>query len=377
MKGDNISFEAKKDALIVNFGESYLKKHKRERKEYVCSSRMRELSRLLIAYRDVVNNPKICFKDILRTKNFDNILAAARNISGYDPQEKSFKSPSLAMHLGSYLKDVSDELTHLILKESPGFACGSSEESGRWLQEIERFKQLVKSRWNIEISGLANKDLQEKRWNKPLLIPLVSDIKIFREEAIKMAQNCCNEFKNNMDDIRSYKLLVQCSLALLILFNRRRIGDVQYLKIRNYMKENKSNLTDFESALTESEKILTMQYKRIVNSGKGSRQVVILMPKLLENFINTLLDNRYKYIPQENEYVFAMPQSKIKWCQGDVAIRYLASQMELQHPEAISSNKLRKHIATVAQILHLSKQELAQFSKFMVHTEKTHAEFYE
>lgn len=114
-----------------------------------------------------------------------------------------------------------------------------------------------------------------------------------------------------------------------------------------------------------------------MNSGKGSRQVVILLPKLLEDFVNTLLENRQKYIPQENEYVFATPQSKIKWGQGDVAIRYLASKMELQYPEAISSNKLRKHIATVAQILHLSKEELIQFYKFMGHNEKTHAEFYE
>lgn len=161
------------------------------------------------------------------------------------------------MHLGTYLKDVSDELTHLILKETPGFVCASAEESERWLDEIKKFKKLVTSRWNIEISSLANKDLQEKKWNKPLLLPLVSDIKIFREETIKMAQNCCNQFKKNMDNIGTYKLLVQCSLALLILFNRRRIGDVQYLKISNYTNEKKSNLTDFESALTESEKILT------------------------------------------------------------------------------------------------------------------------
>ncbi|XP_043472716.1 uncharacterized protein LOC122505273 [Leptopilina heterotoma] len=43
----------------------------------------------------------------------------------------------------------------------------------------------------------------------------------------------------------------------------------------------------------------------------------------------------------------------------------------------MSSNKLRKQIATVAQILNMSKEELRQFSKFMGHTEKTHAEFYE
>jgi hypothetical protein len=43
----------------------------------------------------------------------------------------------------------------------------------------------------------------------------------------------------------------------------------------------------------------------------------------------------------------------------------------------MTSNKLRKHIATVMQILSLSKDEAKQFSQFVGHTEKTHQEFYE
>ncbi|KAB0804418.1 hypothetical protein PPYR_01388 [Photinus pyralis] len=377
MKGDEISLVAKKDLLIANFGESYLKKHKRERKEYACSSRMRELSRLLIAYREIVNDSKCCLKDILKPKNFDHFLAATRKITGYNPTNKLFKAPSLAMHLGTYLKDICDECTHLVLKESPGFTCQSESETELLLQEIKKFKKLLISRWNTEISSLANKDLQEKKWNKPLLVPLVNDIKIFREEVLKMAEDCVKKFVNHIDDIHTYKLLVQCSLSLLILFNRRRIGDVQYLKIQDYMRQNKSSMKDFESALTESEKALTAKYRRIVNSGKGSRQVVILLPETLEKYINVLLEHRKKYMLEKNEYVFAIPQSKIKWGQGDVAIRYLCSKIKLEYPEAISSNKLRKHIATVTQILNLSKEDIAQFSKFMGHTEKTHADFYE
>ncbi|CAH1374502.1 unnamed protein product [Tenebrio molitor] len=49
--------------------------------------------------------------------------------------------------------------------------------------------------------------------------------------------------------------------------------------------------------------------------------------------------------------------------------------MELQHPETISSNKLRKQIATVMQILNLTKDEAKQFANFMGHTEKTHNEY--
>lgn len=53
--------------------------------------------------------------------------------------------------------------------------------------------------------------------------------------------------------------------------------------------------------------------------------------------------------------MFAVPGSKLKWDKGDVSIRKLTSKMNLTNPEAISSNKLRKNIATVAQILSMSK----------------------
>lgn len=377
MKGDNISFEAKKDLLIVQFGENYLKKHKRERKEYACSNRMRELSRLLIAFRKVVNDDTVTFKDMLKPQNVDNIITATRQISGYDILTKSFNAPSLAMHMGTYLKDISDLLRELILKESSGFSTSSEDERQTWLREVKHFKNIITSSWNTELSSLDNKDLQEKRWNKTLLVPLVSDIKKFRDETLLLARECEEKFNNCLDDIITYKTFVHCILALVILFNRRRIGDVQYLKIKDYEKETRSNFTDFQSALTESENILTKKYKRVVNSGKGSNAVVILVPELLQKFIKVLLTERKKYIPEENEYVFAIPNSKIKWGQGDVSIRFLTKKIDLQYPEAISSNKLRKQIATVAQILNLSKEDMRQVSKFMGHTEKTHAEFYE
>jgi hypothetical protein len=380
MKGDAVAFEAKKDLLIAHFGESYLKKHKREGLTYACSNRMRELSRLLICFREIigVSDKKYQFKDILCPKHFDNVILAARQIAGYNHEKKVFKAPSLAMHLGTSLKLACDELIHLILRQSKGYTCQSDTQSAEWLQDVRNFKELVQSRWNVELASLANKDLMEKRWEKPLLLPLVSDIQKFRDKTIQMAKECQEKLLQNNYNVQAYKTLVHCSLALLILFNRRRIGDVQYLKVKDYLADKRSNTKDFENALTEAEKILTTKYKRVINSGKGSRAVVILVPEMIQTFIKLLLQHRDKFIlDADNQYVFAIPGSTIKWGKGDIAIKTLTKKMELQHPETISSNKLRKQIATVMQILNLTKDEAKQFANFMGHTEKTHNEFYE
>lgn len=375
MSADDISFVAKSDLLIASFGESYMKKHKRERISYSCSNRMRELSRLLITYRNLTGRT-VPFCSILHPKYFADVLAAVRILTRFDNDTMSFGVPSLALHLGTSLKIVCDELIDLILMQRPGFTC-KSDQIKSCTEDISNFKKLVETRWSCEVGSLALKDLHEKRWKKPLLLPLVKEIKMFREGIFDLYEDCKEKFDNGNDDVNTYKMLVQCTLALVIMFNRRRIGDVQYLKLENYNNTCNSDYTDFNNLLTASEKMLATKYKRVVNSGKGSRKVVILFPKVLQDLIEILLKNRSKYISHENEYVFAMPGSSIPWGQGDVAIRKLAKIIGLKKPELITGNKLRKHIGTVMQIFNLTKDEEKQFSNFMGHTQKTHEEFYE
>jgi hypothetical protein len=97
---------------------------------------MRELSRLLISFRQVTKNEKIVFAEIFHPKNFDNILFATRRIVGYDHQKKTFTAPSLAMHLGTSLKLACDELTTLILKQSTDFQCKTAEDAKLWMTSV-------------------------------------------------------------------------------------------------------------------------------------------------------------------------------------------------------------------------------------------------
>ncbi|XP_044762705.1 uncharacterized protein LOC123319818 isoform X2 [Coccinella septempunctata] len=375
MKPDEVSMEVKKDLLIIHFGESFLRKHRRERMHYTCSSRMRELSRLLIAYRKISGEEKCSLKDMIVPKKFGMVLSAVRDITGYDTERRTYKAPSLAMHLGTTLKQASHELKTLVLQESEGFKCGPNKSSREWIGEIQDFIKLIESRWTRELSSLAYKDLQEGKWNDQILIPLVDDIRKFKEESIKLAEQCVQDFINNIDEKKTYTTLVHCSLVLLNLFNRSRIGDVQILKIKDYKCHHETDFAVFQNVLTESEKLLTREYRKVVNSGKGSRGKVILIPKVIQKFIDLLLEKRGKYIPSDNEYVFASPGSSTKWEKADVAFREMTKKINLRHPESIGSNKWRKHIATTMQILNLTKEEMKQFSNFMGYTEKSNAEF--
>lgn len=72
--------------------------------------------------------------------------------------------------------------------------------------------------------------------------------------------------------------MVNATLAL-ILFNRRRIGDVQYLKLSDYNNDQHNSCPNFENALTETAKMLTRHYIKVLNSDKASQAVVYMYQK--------------------------------------------------------------------------------------------------
>lgn len=376
MRSDKISLVAKTDNLIFNFGENYLKKHKREQLTTACSNKMRELARFVIQFRKMSSNNNYNLRDMLRPNLFDMAIECAKKLGGFDAVTKSYRSPSLSAHIGTTLKQVCDLFIRLILKEDQSVQPITDKE--QVLKETKRFRELIDTQWTTEISSLAFKDLQEKRWEKPTVLPLTRDITKFKTYVTEVANKAVAALEIDPNNKKEFKNLINASLMLTILFNRKRIGDVQYTKLKTYTDNiTFINQEECEKALSESEKVLTKHYKRIVTGGKGSKPVAILFPSSLQTYIDFLIKIRSTndLIPQNNTYLFGCPGT-MKWTRGDVVIRKFAENANLEYPQQISSNKLRKQIATVMQILNLNKEETEQFAQFMGHTEKTHNEFY-
>ncbi|XP_072400507.1 uncharacterized protein [Diabrotica undecimpunctata] len=377
MKADQISLVAKRDPLIRHFGENYLKKHKRAQISVACSNKMRECSRLLIEMRRHTEKKNLPFFDILNPMLFDTVVASARLISGYNEETKIYKAPSLAMHLGTTLKQICDLCSHLLMKDHPDILCNDKDAK---LKELKRFKLLVNSQWSFEISSLAVKDLAEKKWNKPVLLPLTKDIIKFRNHVVNCAETNFELLQQDWTNQQAFKKVVDSALSLTILFNRRRIGDVQYVTIDSYLKNFACvDQTEYLEQLTESEKLLSNTYKRVVAGGKGSRPIIILFPKNVQAYIDLTLQirNETNMLSKENQYLFSYPSSKSQWVRADVVIKKFANASGAENPVALTSNRLRKQIATVMQLINLSKEEYAHFAQFMGHTEKTHREYYE
>lgn len=129
-------------------------------------------------------------------------------------------------------------------------------------------------------------------------------------------------------------------------------------------------------ALSPTERVLTKLYKKIYTIGKCSKDLLVLVPRDVQKFVNTLVTERVKYIDSSNKYFFPNCNGTDDWINGCHVQIKSSKECGAKLPQLIRSSRLRKHIATMMQLMDLRENEIGQVASFMGHTEKTHWEFY-
>ena len=119
-------------------------------------------------------------------------------------------------------------------------------------------------------------------------------------------------------------------------------------------------------------------FSRIEIRGKFGRTVPVILAPQLTTSIDKLIETREAVgVSAENPYVFARPFfSSVSCLRGHDCLRKYAKKCGALCPENLTSTKLRKHIATVSQILNMSKNELDQLANFLGHDVRIHRSFY-
>lgn len=166
-------------------------------------------------------------------------------------------------------------------------------------------------------------------------------------------------------------------MGFTVLLNRKRIGEIEHLTVSVYNSiTTQTQQEEFINRLTESEKILTRNFKRVFTLGKGSKLVPILFSRNLQDIINTLLYVRHLYVSDKNEYLFANPNTENRWLSGYNTLKKLAKKSHVSDDSLFTSTRLRKQISTILQVLNITENEMEQFAAFMGHTKKTHENYY-
>jgi hypothetical protein len=113
--------------------------------------------------------------------------------------------------------------------------------------------------------------------------------------------------------------------------------------------------------------------------GKHGRTVAIILTPEITNGINLLNSLRSTVgIHEENPYAFArVNRYSLEHLRGWDSLRYCATKCspKLQNPDAITSTRLRKYIATITQVLSLEEKELDWLARHLGHDIRIHREY--
>ncbi|XP_067311201.1 uncharacterized protein [Pseudorasbora parva] len=364
MTQDDISFEVKNDQCIMEFGKHLYNRLGADvsKHEYI-RQKLRELGRLCLHGREVT--PLKTIKDYVTPKNFMLAVTAVKHTAGFNEETSQYKTATLALKLGHALKNVS------MLLETDAMMKGDNEGASA----ARCFRQVYDARWNELISAKALQGLTESKWNSPQLLPFTEDVKTlhcylddkqrqFYSELISECSSC------------NWANLTKVTLAQVILFNRRRAGEVSKMLLSTFILRDKSDPhEDVNVALSELEKSLCKHFVRLEIRGKRGRKVPVLLTPAMVDSLNLLVEKRKECGVADNSYMFARPYA-VSHYRGSDCIRYFVNACGAKNPLSLTSTKLRKHVATLSKVLNLNDTELDQLADFLGHDIRVHRQFY-
>lgn len=365
MRADDIGLIAKQDKLICRFAYSYIKGRQSKGNLDLVRQNMRRLAKLLQYAREKNSEIKNLI-DLLHPQYFKLIIAGVNKMAHYNEDSDIYESPTLAINFGTLIKKCCD-LAYIDLLQ----IVNTDDQR----KDLKVLKELIISQWADEVSAQAGTNLNQNRWNKDELLPLTSDLKKLIAFLQNIAEKSYIDLMGNQNDMLSYTTLKDVLYTQIILLNRRRPAEVAQLTVSTFKSINleRENNNEFEKCLTETEKILLSTFSRFVIRGKRGRGVPVLLSPQMKKHFYFLLEVRNNFV-SDNDYVFHTTGKG--FIDGTKVIHKYVNNCKLEKPECITATGLRKHLATITQLLQFSDHDMEQLSKFMGHTLKTHCGVY-
>ncbi|XP_059184722.1 uncharacterized protein LOC131967990 [Centropristis striata] len=365
MKQDEVASAVRNDLSIIQFAQSLYNRHGQDPTKYeYMRQKLREVGRLLLCLRTDFSVHNL--EEAVKPANFQRVVQAVKKVSGFDEEKHSYGTPSLALKLGHTLHKVCDIIHCRALMA----------EHEELIKSTDTFKKLYSSKWSEMVSHSALNTLSDAKYNKPSTLPFTEDVRILHQYLEKSAESAFCNLKEKATT-QNYAQLAKVTLAQIIVFNRRRAGEVSKMRLKSFHERDNTKLhEDVAMGLSKTEQKLCNYFSRIEIMGKRGRKVAVLLTPRMVDALSLLTSQRTECgVCATNIFLFARPKSMTHY-RGQDCLRVHASQCGAKHPEHLRSTQLRKHVATLSQVLNLKNNELDQVADFLGHDIRVHRDFY-
>ena len=361
------------DWLILQLG-SFMYKQYGSSQRALISQRMRLLARLLIALRNHTQRPTLTLMECVDPDMFDHIIEVVHQLCDVQTSGQARphmqSRPSFALKVGHELRRSAELVRNVALKR----------HDQALLQKANEFLQVRSFEWPALVSGTALSTLSRQKQNKPDLLPCTTDVVTL----VKYLKAKISSLLQQMTDNPSCSTLHQLcevTLARIIVFNKRRSGEVSRMTVDDYEHRptwHAASAQDFRAVLSTLEKKLVdrMELMKIVGK-RGSSAPVLLTPDMT-SALNCMLLHRSQFgIAANNKFLFANNMSQNgEPLRGHECIKKHTLAADIPHAERMTSTKLRKYMATVSQIFELTEGEVDWLARHLTHDIRVHREFY-
>ncbi|KAJ8018642.1 hypothetical protein HOLleu_43267 [Holothuria leucospilota] len=339
MVQDDLCNAIRSDDLICKLGEYYTTGLNNIRQRHDVSQKMREVARLLIQARGLDKSIRQS-EDLIDPQKHAVVIEAVHTCAGFDGETHNFEIPSLALKL-SRMADICLE--------------DAIEQQDLPLQKrVRDFKALQQLKWKKTVAKIKEKGMTKETWTE----------------------------------------LCKGTLARVILFNRRPPGEVQFLTVDTFETKQYTSANAHDEVLQSlsiSEKVSADRLTVVYTRGKRDRGVPIRLDETVKADVDQLLNSRKEVgINKNNPYVFAVcnpgPEKtgddeasttgSLQPYSGSACIRSYGNSCGAQNPETLTATNLRKHLATMIQLLNLKETELEQLANHMGHDITVHRQYY-
>ncbi|EFN62016.1 hypothetical protein EAG_13014, partial [Camponotus floridanus] len=367
---DDVSRSIKYDELLILFGNKLCNTYTLPHQYDMIRNYLRLLGRFKLTIKKI-NKNIIDFASIFHPQYYDDVIKAVKECANYDSELQIFRTPYNATTLGTQLKKCARIQAAECIKR----------ENFDGKKAVDDFMVLFEDDYPVTINKKVIEDQTNKRRVKQIILPSKSDI----QKLYSYIKNLCEEAMEILQkgfDFNAWKKLIEGSLILVQMFNRRRAGEIERLSIENY--ENQETIDNFNpdifDNISKEFQEQAKQFVRLTIRGKLGRTVPVLLHTFLISYIDVLLKYRFEAgVNSKNKYIFAVPQAcspKKGYIRACPIMRKFANDCNASIPTSLQGTMLRKHIATYTAMLRIEENQVSDLANFMGHNKQIHKDVY-
>uniref|UniRef100_A0A1A8SM76 Si:dkey-51d8.9 n=1 Tax=Nothobranchius rachovii TaxID=451742 RepID=A0A1A8SM76_9TELE len=351
MQYDDVTEAVIKDQILLQFGEQMFSEYSDDVKNHqYIRQNLRLVARLLLEAQK--STPMRTLENFFQPSNFKHVVSAVKSIAGYDPETKTFTTPSLAFKVGYNLQKICSVVEGTAVK----YGDAKAEEA------CKIFQSLYQKKWNKHISSRAVRNLKETKKKNKDDAPFVEDVKRLHDHMEKVHRDAEEKLKENICS-ENYLALAKVVLAQILVFNKRKTREVTSISLTAFRSRKKSDVPgDIDVSVSNLEKTLCGFFSRVDIKGNCGRMLPVLLKPSFESAIELLISVREECgVPKDNPFVFGIPSpfpstTLKKW----VCTQIYVKECGAEKPAALTLPKLRQRFATMLPRIYLKEDEFRQ-----------------